>query len=162
MKQKISLHNNFVKKSATQAQKAPPGCNCRKYPCPLNNQCLVDEVVYKATVTSDNSVETYTGLTAGTFKARHGGHKTSFNIRKYSNTTLSKHVWKLTDQNKNYDVDWEIIDRAPAFNPTTRSCRLCLKEKYYIMFYPSAATLNDRSEFFSTCRHRLKQLLMNT
>ena len=134
-----------MKKCATQAQKIPPGCNCKKNPCPLNNQCLVDEVVYKATVTSGNSVETYTGLTGGTFKARHGGHKTSFNIRKYSNTTLSKYVWKLNDENKNYDVNWAIIDRAPASNPTTKSCRLCLKEKYYIMFYPSAAILNDRS-----------------
>ena len=62
----------------------------------------MDEVIYKATVSSGNSVETYKGPTDGTFKARHGEHKTSFNIRKYSNTTLSKYVWKLNDENINH------------------------------------------------------------
>jgi hypothetical protein len=163
VKQKISMHNNKVKKQEEQVVQTPPGCNCRKFPCPLNNGCLVDKVVYKATVSTNDSVETYTGLTGNTFKERYGGHKTSFNLRRYAkSTTLSKYVWKQKDENKNYDVDWSIIDRAPSFNPTTRSCRLCLKEKFYIMFYPSAATLNDRSEFFSTCRHRLQLLLYNT
>ena len=157
------MHNNKVKKQEEQVVQTPPGCNCRKFPCPLNNGCLVDKVVYKATVSTNDSVETYTGLTGNTFKERYGGHKTSFNLRRYAkSTTLSKYVWKQKDENKNYDVDWSIIDRAPSFNPTTRSCRLCLKEKFYIMFYPSAATLNDRSEFFSTCRHRLQLLLYNT
>ena len=35
-------------------------------------------------------------------------------------------------------------------------------EKFYILFRPEGATLNKRSELFSTCRHRLSQLLENT
>ena len=163
MKQKIGRHNNSVRKTEEQTHAMPPGCNCKKDPCPLNSNCLVDKVIYKATVTTNNSVDTYTGLTGNTFKARHGGHKTSFNSRRYyKSTTLSKHIWKLKDENQPYNIDWSITDRAPVFNPATRSCRLCLKEKYYIMFFPTAATLNDRDEFFSTCRHRLRLLLSNT
>ena len=74
-------------------------------------------------------------------------------------TTLSTYIWKLKDSKTKYKISWRIMDRAPCFNPITRTCRLCLKEKYYIMFKPDGATLNDRNEFYSTCRHRLKQLL---
>ena len=163
MKQKIARHNNAVKKKEEEAEEIPPGCNCKKDPCPLHNKCQVDKIIYKATVSTDNTVETYTGLTGNTFKKRYGGHKTSFNHRKYStSTTLSKHIWKLKDERKDYDIVWSVTDRAPAYNPVTGTCRLCLKEKYYIMFYPHIATLNDRSEFFNTCRHRLHSLLSNT
>ena len=51
--------------------------------------------------------------------------------------------------------------RGKAFNPSTRSCQLCLKEKYHIMFTPGGASLNDRREIFSTYRHRTKLLLCN-
>ena len=44
-------------------------------------------------------------------------------------------------------------------NHTTGKCRLCNREKWYIMFKPDGATINDRSEFYSTCRHRTQNLL---
>ena len=69
---------------------------------------------------------------------------------------------KLKSENQNYTIDWGLLDRAPNFNPTTKKCRLCLKEKWYIMYRPKTATLNKRSEFFTACRHRLKGLLINT
>ena len=122
--------------------------------------CLIDKVVYKSTLVEE---DTYTGLTSSTFKQRHYGHKSSFNHRGDSDnsTTLSTHVWKLKDQKKAFNISWSIIDRANPFDPTTRKCRLCLKEKFHIIFQPSGATLNKRSELFSTCSHRLKQLLVN-
>ena len=163
IKQKVSRHNNAVKKKKEERDEVPPGCNCTKDPCPLDNKCQVDKVIYKATVTSNSSVETYTGLTGSTFKERHAGHNTSLKHRKYSTSTaLSKHIWELKDKNENYDIVWSITDRAPTFNPITRACRLCLKEKYYIMFYPHLASLNERKEFFSTCRHRKQSLFENT
>ena len=48
-----------------------PVCNCSGSlaPCPLNGNCQVTSVVYKATVVdSDNTTNTYTGLTSNTFK----------------------------------------------------------------------------------------------
>ena len=125
---------------------------------------MVDKLEYKATVTDENnSVDTYTGLTRRTFKQRHYGHTHSFrNRNSKSSTTLSTHMWKLKDENTDFDLKWEVIDRANDFNPITKKCRLCLKEKFHIIFQPDGATLNKRSELFSTCRHRLRNLLRNT
>ena len=77
-------------------------------------------------------------------------------------TTLSAHIWNLRRRNQNYSIHWNIKDKATPFNPVTRKCRLCLKEKYHIIFQPEGASLNTRSELFSTCRHRLSGLLANT
>ena len=51
---------------------------------------------------------------------------------------LSTHVWKLKDKGEAYDMNWEIVDRAPDCNQTNGKCRLCLKEKFYIIFQPEA------------------------
>ena len=73
-----------------------------------------------------------------------------------------QHVWDLKQRDQNYEIKWSIVDRASDFNPTTRKCRLCLKEKFYIIFQPEGATLNRRSELFTTYRHRLRLTLANT
>ena len=162
----ISSHNKSILKTEEVVEPVNPGCNCgaNMDPCPMEGGCLVNNVVYKATVTDqDSKVETYTGLTGSTFKKRYHGHTHSFRHRNSkTSTTLSSHIWSLRDQNKNFDLGWEVIDRASTFNPISKKCQLCLKEKYYILFQPEGATLNRRSELFSTCRHRLRQLLGNT
>ena len=160
-----TIFNTQPKYKETRNHEPPPGCYCKLGPCPLlTKNCKTDQVVYRATVTErDQTVNTYTGLTRNPFKKRFNGHQYSFNHRDAPNkTTLSTHVWKLKDKGENYDMAWEIVDRAPDFNPTNRKCRLCLKEKFYIIFQPDGATLNSRSELFSTCRHRLRLLLNNT
>ena len=113
-------------------------CNCNPGPCPLvSNNCTVDHVIYRATVKDENqNTETYTGLTRNTFKKRYNGHTYSFNHRGENSTTLSSHLWKLKDANKNFDISWNIVDRAQEFNPVNRKCRLCTKEKFYIIFQP--------------------------
>ena len=161
----ISNHNRKIQKPKP-TQEQIPTCNCRQSsdPCPMEGNCLVDKLVYRATVTDENNkVETYTGLTSRTFKKRYYGHSHSFRERDSEHsTTLSTHIWKLKDKNQNFDVKWEVVARASDFNPTTRKCQLCLKEKYYILLHQGGATLNKRSELFSTCRHRLRRLLSNT
>ena len=126
-------------------------------------------MVYGATVTneSDNSVETYTGLTANAFKKRVRQHETD--IEKYrphdpdnhkSGTRLSRHCGQLAADNIPYNIAWRILkETKTAFNPTTGFCVLCSMEKYLIMFKPEDATLNLRSEFFSHCRHKERHLL---
>ena len=76
-------------------------------------------------------------------------------------TKLSSHVWELKDRGINYDIKWKLLERAPTFNPVTKKCRLCLKEKYFIMYRKENSTLNKRSEVFNTCRHRTQSLLTN-
>ena len=108
-------------------------CNCSKAnrsSCPLKGNCLVCCLVYRATVTRmDNChCETYTGVTAGTFKCRYYGHCHDMTHRPdedHKGTTLSNYVWNLKDQNVQYNIDWSVVTKAADFNPATRVCRVC-------------------------------------
>ena len=162
----ISRHNYQILKQ--EEEQTMPGCNCsgRCGPCPLDGKCLVDKLVYRATVRQDDintTTNTYTGLTSNTFKERFYGHRSSFEHQNHKNpTTLSTHIWDLKRERRNFEISWSVVDRARDFDPVNKKCRLCLKEKYHIIFQPSGATLNQRSELFSTCRHRLRKTLANT
>ena len=59
------------------------------------------------------------------------------------------------------NVMQDIVKRAAPYNPTTKICRLCICEKFHILFHPEDATLNQRSEFFSRCWHKDTHLLAN-
>ena len=139
-------------------------CNCQKRDCPLEGQCRKNNIIYGATVTpSQGQQETYVGLTSTTFKERHANHLKSFNHEEYSSeTSLSKFIWKLKKKNLDYQINWQILDRAPIFNTSTRICGLCTLEKFYIMYRPDLATLNLREEVYKPCPHKHWLLLDNT
>ena len=65
----------------------------------------------------------------------------------------------LKDKGSPFTITWQILSRASSFNPSSGLCRLCLKEKFYIMFKPATATLNKRNEIYASCRHRTSKLL---
>ena len=98
--------------------------------------------------------ETYTGLTNRRFKDRLYEHNTSINKRGEKNTALSSHIWNLKDRGILYDLSWRLKDRATTYNTTTKSCRLCLKEIWYILYNADGATLNKRGEIFNSCMHK--------
>ena len=161
MAQAVSRHN---KKLAIQEQaqdEQVPECNCLQGDkCPVGGQCLRGPLVYRAAVTANNKTEFYTGIAGNSFKERWGGHNSSLrHSDQRHKTTLSNHVWDLKDSGTNFNLEWSIVQNAPTFNHTTGKCRLCDTEKYLIMFRPENATLNKRTEFYSTCRHREKNLL---
>ena len=160
----LSKHNSQISRPNRPTQTRTSMCNCnKKDECPLPGRCLTDKVVYTATVTDENdNVENYTGLTCKTFKERHYKHKNSFKYQNSDNsTTLSSNVWGLNDRGLPYSIELDMIDRAPPFNLNSRKSRLCLKEKYHIMFSRDVASLNLRSEMFNTRRNGLKGLLVN-
>ena len=133
--------------------------------CPMGGNCLNNNIIYQAKVTnqSTGTNETYTGLTSTSWKARYGNHKQSFTNRKLENfSQLSNHIWKLKDQNDSYTITWSTLSKSNPYNPITRTCRLCLTEKYFIIFKPKGATLNSRNEFTSKCRHYEKHLICNS
>ena len=153
MAKAVAQHNVKTLKDDTQRIVQQPGCNCQGGPgqCPVQGKCLTDSVVYRATVTETGSgnVETYTGVTGNTFKDRYNGHKYDIRHQKgRHNTCLANHIWNLKDEGENYDIEWQLIDRAPAFNPITRKCRVCLKEKRYILYDQTGSSLNRRHEIF--------------
>ena len=123
-------------------------------------QCLRGPVVYRATVSANNTTQYYTGIAGNSFKERFNGHQTSINKNnKRNSTTLSQHIWELKDSGTNFNLSWNIVQNASLFNHSTGKCRLCNTEKLLIMFNPEGDILNSRSEFYSTCRHREKNLL---
>ena len=168
MAQVLAKHNAKVIAKDRPAPKVNEGCNCQDKPaCPLPGRCQTPGVVYKATVTTtnpgnNNSTETYTGLTGGPFRKRHYGHNNDMKEEneEEAGTTLSRHVHSLRRAGTSFTIAWDLLEKKLAgYNPSSKSCRLCLLEKFHIMFTPGVATLNKRREIFSSCRHRRKLTL---
>ena len=160
----ISTHNKrILHKPEENTDKS---CSCpkkSKAECPLDGQCLIKNIVYKAVVTSDASpTKDYIGLTSTTFKERLGNHKRSFTNKSLVNASeLSKHIWQLKQNGKSYNIKWSIIQQAAPYNPATKRCNLCLAEKYHIMTANKQRTLNKRSELVAKCRHKQKYKLID-
>ena len=102
---------NQKKKNAQNPEENQPQkmCNCRnEKECPLEGECLQNEIVYQATVTTrgvTGTTETYVGLTATDFKTRWRNHQMSFKHEKRRNDTeLSKHLWKLKEKKEGYSI----------------------------------------------------------
>ena len=157
--------------------------------CPLEGKCLTSSVVYNAEVRvlgrqklnaqklkmleniekldkAKNDVfkpkefEFYTGLTEGTLKAWNYKYNFDFRHRDFEKrTNLSKYIWKLKDHFYDYSIKWKILSLAKSYNPASKSCNLCSKEKFYIIFKPEISTLNDNNEIFKKCKHRRKCLI---
>ena len=70
------------------------------------------------------------------------------------------YVKSLRSRNIPHNIRWQFKEHASPFNPGTWWCRLCTLEKYYILFEPEEASLNQRSEFFQHCYHQEPQLLV--
>ena len=157
----ISGHNKTLN-NPKKPQTLDSACNCRGGPnnCPMEGSCLRSSVVYKAEVKAADSTVTYLGAAANTFKERFRNHTLSFKHEKYKqNTSLSKHIWDLKTDQKPFEIKWSIAGRAPPYNPTAKSCKLCLLEKTLILTTADPSPLNKRSELMSKCRHRAKFLL---
>ena len=134
----ISQHNAKILKTETSEAK----CNCRNAnACPLPGKCTTEKVVYRATVTTQTSKETYVGLTGGSFKDRWYKHEGDFKHEdRRTSTELSSHIWELKDKNIPYAISWEIVKRSSTFSPITKKCNLCIDEKFEILYNNSKAT----------------------
>lgn len=158
----ISNHNKVViNKSSNSPVPAINTCNCRnKGSCPLDGKCNEQNIIYQAEVTTSHSKQTYIGLCDTSFKSRYRNHTCSFRNERYRNSTeLSKYVWGLKDKKVDYQIKWRIVRHARSYSNVTKKCNLCLWEKYYIICRPNMATLNNRNELVSSCRHAKKFLL---
>ena len=85
--------------------------NCRnKGNCPLENKFLINKIVYKAEIETNNdtnelSTKVYFHISETEFKSRYNNHTMSFRNRTHENDTeLSKYIWSLKDENKDFDI----------------------------------------------------------
>ena len=158
----VKAHNSKILRKVEHPQTTNErSCNCRdKTKCPVGNNCLQANVVYKATVQHEAKTSTYIGMTENTFKNRYTLHKSSLKHNKNrSQTELSNLVWSLKDNNIPYELTWEIIDRAQPYQPGKRTCNLCLAEKFHILM--GEHLINKKTELLNKCPHRRKFLACN-
>ena len=184
MKSIISIHNKKVlgkyHEQLHPSTAVAPHCNCQarfRGECPMPGQCCITDVVYRAQLpipppapgqqNNNRSEETYTGCSVN-FKKRFGKHKRSVRVLEEKQTTFSTYIWQNFNNNGEegrlqalQDTRWTPITRARPYNPGNGKCNLCLTEKWFIMFRPEGASLNQRSEIFSHCYHKEPQLLKN-
>ena len=159
IKSAITKHNARVTRNNQPQNTTADSSNCTtKNTCPLGNQCMTRNIVYRATVTTGNADNTrhYIGMTASTFKERYRNHIKSFNHKRYSNDTeLSKHIWQLKNNNQDFNLTWSIAKRAISYTGGSKRCNLCLEEKLCILKErDKTRLLNKRSELVSTCNHK--------
>ena len=138
-------------------------CNFRKEPCPLNNQCLISNIIYRATITSNKATKQYLRSIGNTFKQRYRNHKTSFNnINKRHTTELANYTWSLKYNNTDYKIKWEILNRTNSKFNTKFGCKLCSLEKILINKSDKNITLNKQSEKLNKCIHYQKYFFSKT
>jgi len=69
---------------------------------------------------------------------------------------LSKYIWELKNKNTYFNITWKIMKKTNSYNKVTKRCNLCLWEKYFIVYQPSEASLNNvRSgniQYYIFCR----------
>ena len=160
----ISSHNSkLLSKETSEIQKT---CNCGKKVCPLGGNCLLKNLIYQATVTTQEDPpveEHYVGQTSTTFKERLANHNSNMNHEEQEGmTALSSYVWNLKRKNIPYVVKYKLLDRANTYSPVSNICNLCTCERYYINFHPEIATINKKDEINGFCRHKHQLLLDNT
>ena len=84
---KISTHNKkILDKTVNQNTQK---CNCiKENTCPLNENCILENILYIVTVKSDKKnyqTRNYKGISENKFKKRYANHKRSFSINRYKN-----------------------------------------------------------------------------
>ena len=70
-------------------------------------------------------------------------------------------MWECKERGSTYKVSWKILDRGQPFNPVTKVCKLCVRERFWIIRKPHLATLNHRQEIGTFCPHVRSSLLKN-
>jgi hypothetical protein len=81
----ITKHNAHIIRNSQSQNTETDNCNCdNKNTCPLTKQCMTNNIIYKATVTTNNTNDTkhYIGMTAPTFKERYANHASSFHHKR--------------------------------------------------------------------------------
>ena len=130
-------------------------CNCRGgvENCPVGARCKDDKVIYQAYVTAPGRRrEGYVGMSAPSWKLRYANHTSNFrNPGARVRTKLAGHVWELKDEGLVPELKWQFLATAPTYKPSTKTCRLCIAEKFYIMHHPSTS---GRSSSSPACTRR--------
>ena len=159
LKSILAAHNKKI--LGTNIAEATAPCNCTKFECPIKvASCRSRNVVYEATVNSNDGQRKYVGL-ASEFKDRYYQHRQSFSKRaNKDDTALAQHVWYLKDKNLPYEISWKFLAKTGKARVGSTTCRLCLKEAAEILKM-GKGKLNKRREINGKCRHVWRHFIKN-
>ena len=72
-------------------------------------------------------------MTEGKLKNRISKHYSDFKyISKKNSTSLSTFIWKLQNENKTFQIEWDILDHSKTYKKGDRFCQLRVSEKEWI------------------------------
>ena len=160
---------NIIKKHSTKvinnvSEEHEDGCNCRKNDkCPLDNKCLMTNVIYKTCVKSEDHPNPKVCIGLQKAPLRKDSTSTSCLLRpklRKKHRTFKVQL-ELKDRKKEFDIRWSIITRASPYNSSSKRCDLCLTEKLDIIKASKSMILNKGSELISKCRHENKFYIKN-
>ena len=66
--------------------------------CVVDSNFLLQNVIYKATVKTEEDTKQYVESLGLTFKSKY--------------TILTKYIWRLKDKNMDFNIKWEILART--------------------------------------------------
>ena len=99
----------------------------------VDGNCLLTNVIYRATVITSEKSKQYVESTGLSFKSMYTRHKCSFNNSNYRlKTTLSKYILDLKEKNEDLSINWENLARTKNKFNSKHGCTLCNMEKYEI------------------------------
>ena len=155
----IHKHNKTALDPPTNTSERTCSCT-NKEKCPLQKKCLINNIMYKATLTSNQDNyqhKIYYGITETKFKQRYANHIKSCRHEKHqSDIGLSNELSSIKNNNYTPNIKWEILRKHQTYNPNTERCSLCLNEKLEIARYKGHSLLNKRSQIINKYRHRNK------
>ena len=148
MKTIINSHNHKITNFKTTTKDRT--CNCEdKAKCPLSRNCLVNNIIYKAVLTSTNpnyKEKIYFCTAETTLKLRYSNHQRSF-LKYKTDKELSIKVWKMKKSGQT------------PYNTNSKRCYLCLNEKLEIATYRGNNLPNKKTELMSKYWHQNKYTL---
>ena len=126
----ISSHNKRLLIPGTTKY----GWNCRKRQnCPLQNQCLTPNLIYRAYVenNANKGTKIYFGLAETSFKERFRNHNKDFNLEQWRKSTeLLKYMWPFKEQQVMPRIRWSIVEKLYG-KTKINFCPLCLAKKFH-------------------------------
>ena len=162
MKTIINSHNHKVTNPKTITKDRT--CNCMdKAKCPLSQNYLTINIIYKAVLTSTNphyKEKIWFGTAETTFKLQYSNHQRSFKFLKYKiDKVLSSEVWEMRKSGQTPVITRKIVRRCSPYNPNLKRCYLFLNKKMKIATYRRYSLQNKKTELTSKCRHQNKYTL---
>ena len=163
MKTIINSHNHKITNPKT-ITKERTGRGVDKAKCLLSQNCLINNIIYKAALTSTNPCykEKICFSTAETiFKLRYSNHQSPFKFSKYkTDTELSTEVKRMEKSVLTPVITWEIVRKCSPYIPNSKKKKKKKKnhpkkkKKLEIATYQENIWLKKKAELISKYRHQ--------